>query len=65
MMRLAGAIAAAVLALAVAPSPGFAADRPPCPQGSIASGSDSVVVEGKQAARAGDTTGCSSSVVEG
>ena len=64
-MRLAGAIAAAVVALAVAPSPGFAADQPPCPQGSIASGSDSVMVEGKQAARAGDTTGCGSTVVEG
>ena len=63
--RLACAIAVAAVALAGAASPGFAADQPPCPQGSIASGSDSVMVEGKQAARAGDATGCGSTVVEG
>jgi uncharacterized Zn-binding protein involved in type VI secretion len=38
----------------------------PCPAGStITSGSPSVTVDGKQAARAGDTTGCGSTVVEG
>ena len=36
----------------------------PCPS-TIASGSDSVMVEGKQAARAGDATGCGSAVIEG
>ena len=36
----------------------------PCPS-TIASGSDSVMVDGKQAARAGDATGCGSAVIEG
>jgi uncharacterized Zn-binding protein involved in type VI secretion len=56
---------AAALALLGAAGPGSAADQAPCPQGSVASGSDSVMVEGKQAARSGDATGCGSTVVEG
>ena len=36
----------------------------PCPS-TITSGSDSVMVDGKQAARAGDTVGCGSTVIEG
>jgi uncharacterized Zn-binding protein involved in type VI secretion len=63
--RLAYTIAIAAVALARAASPGFAADQAPCPQGTIASGSGNVMVEGKQAARAGDATGCGSTVVEG
>ena len=65
MSRFACAITVAVAAIAGAASPGFAADQSPCPQGTIASGSDNVMVEGKQAARAGDATGCGSAVVEG
>ena len=39
---------------------------PPCPAGSaITSGSSNVTVGGKQAARAGETTGCGSTVTEG
>lgn len=64
MSRLVCAIVAAV-ALTGAASSGFAADQPPSPQGGIASGSDSVMVEGKQAARVGDATGCGSTVIEG
>lgn len=60
------AVAAMVL---VAAAPAFAADRSgqaPCPAGSaVTSGSSNVTVGGKQAARAGDTTGCGSTVVEG
>jgi len=66
MSRL-GALAAVLLLLLVAEGPALAADQSgnaPCPS-TITSGSDSVVVEGKQAARAGDTTGCGSTVVEG
>jgi uncharacterized Zn-binding protein involved in type VI secretion len=59
------AFALAALTLIAAVNLGFAADQPPCPQGAIASGSDSVMVEGKQAARAGDATDCGSTVVEG
>ena len=65
MSRFACAITVAVAAIAGAASLGFAADQPPCPQGTIASGSDNVMVEGKQVARAGDATGCGSTVIEG
>jgi uncharacterized Zn-binding protein involved in type VI secretion len=60
-------LAATLLLLAVGPM--LAADQSgqaPCPAGStITSGSSSVTVDGKQAARAGDTTGCGSAIVEG
>lgn len=68
MRPLASALAVALLALGAAGHSALAADQggqPPCPQGAITSGSDSVMVEGKQAARAGDSTGCGSTVVEG
>jgi uncharacterized Zn-binding protein involved in type VI secretion len=60
-------LAATLLLLAAGPM--LAADQngqAPCPAGStITSGSSSVTVDGKQAARAGDTTGCGSAIVEG
>jgi uncharacterized Zn-binding protein involved in type VI secretion len=60
-------LAATLLLLAVGPM--LAADQSgqaPCPAGStITSGRASVPVDGKQAARAGDTTGCGSAIVEG
>ena len=65
MSRFACTIAVAFAAIAGPTSPGFAADQGPCPQGTIASGSDNVMVEGKQAARAGDATGRGSTVIEG
>ena len=68
MSRLACAFAIVILVAFAAGKPTLAADQggqPPCPQGTITSGSDSVMVEGKQAARTGDNTGCGSTVVEG
>jgi uncharacterized Zn-binding protein involved in type VI secretion len=62
----------AIVLLALIPLGAQAGDAPPqgapgsgCGPSTITSGSGNVVVEGKQAARAGDTTGCSSAVVEG
>jgi uncharacterized Zn-binding protein involved in type VI secretion len=53
----------------IAAGPALAADQSgqaPCPAGStVTSSNSSVTVGGKQAARAGDTTGCGSTVVEG
>jgi uncharacterized Zn-binding protein involved in type VI secretion len=57
--------ALAALTLIAAVDFSLAADQPPCPQGTIASGSGRVMVEGKQAARTGDATGCGSTVVDG
>ena len=37
----------------------------PCPAGTVTSGSGDVMVEGKQAARAGDTAGCAGPIIEG
>lgn len=37
----------------------------PCPAGTVTSGSGDVMVEGKQAARAGDTAGCAGTITEG
>ena len=68
MSWLACAFAIIILVAFAAARPALAADQggqPPCPQGTITSGSDSVIVEGKQAARTGDSTGCGSTVVEG
>lgn len=68
MSRFACTVAVAVMALFTASQPVHATDQsgqPPCPHGTVTSGSDSVMVEGKQAARAGDSTGCGSTVVEG
>src|SRR5262249_25431131 len=58
---------AAVLILAAGPAlAGDQSGQAPCPAGSaITSGSSNVTVGGKQAARAGDTTGCGSTVTEG
>lgn len=58
--------AAAILALS-ALLPASAAEQPPAPggcPGTVASGSGSVSIDGKQAARAGDQTGCGQ-IVEG
>jgi len=66
--RLACTFIVMLLVAFAAGQPALAADQggqPPCPQGTITSGSDSVMVEGKQAARTGDSTGCGSTVVEG
>ena len=60
-------IAGALLAFFAGQLPALAADQagqPPCAS-TITSGSEGVMVEGKEAARAGDTTGCGSTVVEG
>jgi uncharacterized Zn-binding protein involved in type VI secretion len=59
---------AAVLILAAGPSlAGDQSRQAPCParRSAITSGSSNVTVGGKQAARAGDTTGCRSTVTEG
>lgn len=58
--------ALAVVLLALAPLATLAEDSPnPCTSGTVTSGSESVVVEGKQAARAGDTAGCAGTITEG
>jgi uncharacterized Zn-binding protein involved in type VI secretion len=58
--------ALAVVLLALAPLATLAEDVPnPCGAGTVTSGSESVVVEGKQAARAGDTAGCAGTRTEG
>ncbi len=58
---------AAVLMVAAVPALGAdPSGQAPCPAGgTVTSGSSNVTVGGKQAARAGDTTGCGSTVVEG
>jgi uncharacterized Zn-binding protein involved in type VI secretion len=56
----------AVALLALSPVAALAEDAPnPCPAGTVTSGSGGVMVEGKQAARAGDTAGCAGPIVEG
>ena len=65
MSRFACTIAVAFAAIAGAASPGFAADQGPARRAAWPWGSDNVMVEGKQAARAGDATGCGSTVIEG
>jgi uncharacterized Zn-binding protein involved in type VI secretion len=56
----------AVVLLALSPVAAFAEDSTnPCPSGTVTSGSSSVTVEGKQAARAGDTAGCAGTITEG
>ena len=56
----------AVALLALAPLATLAEDGPnPCPAGTVASGSGDVMVEGKQAARAGDAAGCAGPIIEG
>jgi uncharacterized Zn-binding protein involved in type VI secretion len=56
----------AVALLALSPVAAFAGDAPsPCPAGTVTSGSGDVMVEGKQAARAGDTAGCAGPIIEG
>lgn len=58
--------ALAVALLALAPVAAFAGDSAnPCPAGTVTSGSGDVMVEGKQAARAGDTAGCAGPIIEG
>jgi len=58
--------ALAVVLFALAPSATLAADNAnPCPAGTVASGSGDVMVEGKQAARAGDSAGCAGTIAEG
>jgi uncharacterized Zn-binding protein involved in type VI secretion len=65
-----------VALLTLAPLATLAEDGPnPCPAGTVASGSGDVMVEGKQAARAGDAakpaavqgdkTGCGGTIVSG
>ena len=56
----------AVVIVAFAPFAALAEDGAnPCPAGSVTSGSGDVMVEGKQAARAGDTDGCAGTITEG
>jgi uncharacterized Zn-binding protein involved in type VI secretion len=54
----------AVVLFALAPFAALAEDNP-CPAGTVTSGSGDVMVEGKQAARAGDTAGCAGTIVQG
>jgi uncharacterized Zn-binding protein involved in type VI secretion len=56
----------AVVLFALAPLAALAEDSPnPCPAGTVISGSGDVMVEGKQAARAGDAAGCAGPIIEG
>jgi uncharacterized Zn-binding protein involved in type VI secretion len=56
----------AVALLALAPLAALAEDSANrCPAGTVTSGSGDVMVEGKQAARAGDTAGCAGPIIEG
>jgi uncharacterized Zn-binding protein involved in type VI secretion len=56
----------AVALFALAPFATLAEDSAnPCPAGTVTSGSGDVMVEGKQAARAGDTAGCAGPIIEG
>ncbi len=56
----------AVALLALSPAATLAEDSTnPCPAGTVTSGSGDVMVEGKQAARAGDTAGCAGPIIEG
>jgi uncharacterized Zn-binding protein involved in type VI secretion len=58
--------ALAVVLLALAPPATLAEDAPnPCGAGTVTSGSGDVVVEGKSAARAGDSAGCAGTIVQG
>ncbi len=58
--------ALAVVLLALSPVAVLAGDSAnPCPAGTVTSGSGDVMVEGKQAARAGDTAGCAGPIIEG
>jgi len=55
-----------VALLTLAPLATLVEDGPnPCPAGTVASGSGDVMVEGKQAARAGDSAGCAGTITEG
>jgi uncharacterized Zn-binding protein involved in type VI secretion len=66
MTRFPLVLAFAVVALASVPLAALAEDMPdPCPPGTVTSGSSSVTVEGKPAARAGDTAGCAGTITEG
>jgi uncharacterized Zn-binding protein involved in type VI secretion len=59
-------LALSVVALFSAPLAALAEDSAkPCPAGAVTSGSGDVVVEGKQAARAGDSAGCAGTIIEG
>jgi len=60
------ALALGVVAIFSAPFAALAGDSAkPCPAGTVTSGSNDVMVEGKQAARAGDSAGCAGTVIEG
>jgi uncharacterized Zn-binding protein involved in type VI secretion len=66
MSRSPFAVALTVVALFCVPLAALAGDTAtPCPSGTVTSGSSSVMVEGKQAARAGDTAGCAGTITEG
>ena len=59
-------LALAVVALFSMPLAALAEDTAnPCTSGTVTSGSSSVTVEGKQAARAGDSAGCAGTITEG
>jgi uncharacterized Zn-binding protein involved in type VI secretion len=59
-------VAIAVLALVAMPLAALAEDSPkPCGYSTVTSGSSDVMVEGKAAARAGDTAGCAGTIIEG
>ena len=58
--------ALALITLLCVPLAALAEDSAnPCPSGTVTSGSSSVTVEGKQAARTGDTAGCAGTITEG
>jgi uncharacterized Zn-binding protein involved in type VI secretion len=65
MSHFARVLAFAVAALALAPFASAEDSANPCPAGTVASGSGDVMVEGKHAARAGDSAGCAGTIIEG
>jgi uncharacterized Zn-binding protein involved in type VI secretion len=58
-------LAFAVAALALAPFASAEDSAKPCPAGAVTSGSNDVMVEGKEAGRAGDSAGCAGTIIEG
>ena len=66
MIRQPLSLALTAAVLASVPLAALAEDTPnPCPSSTVTSGSGDVMVEGKPAARAGDTAGCAATIAEG
>jgi uncharacterized Zn-binding protein involved in type VI secretion len=64
--RLAAALVLASATLVCLPLSALAADTAgPCPAGMVSSGLGDVMVEGRQAARSGDSAGCAGTIAAG